>query len=303
MAWRIPEADIERVKRETDLVALVQSRGIELRKHGAKDFIGRCPFHDDKDTPNLIVSSDKGLWHCMACGKAGNAIQFVAAYDGVSFRHAFELLAHGQGAAFASQSLTHCNTVPRLPCPLDAEADDTTLSGQVVAYYHDRLKSSPVARGYLATRGLDDDTLIERFQLGYADRSLGLRLPYRNRDQGERLRLRLQQLGLWRESGHEHFNGCVVVPFHDADGKVVSLYGRRVTPGTIRHLYPPGPHQGLFNRAAFAGDEVILCEAVIDALTFWRHGFHNVSALFGTEGLTDERRRRFPKVAVRKDLF
>ncbi len=224
----------------------------------------------------------------MACGKAGNAIQFVQCHGGVSFRHAFEVLAHGRGAAFTSRGLTHCNTVPRLPCPLDGDADDATLFGQVVAYYHDQLKTSSVGRGYLAARGLDDDPLIERFQLGFADRSLGLRLPYRNRDQGEKLRQRLGQLGLWRESGHEHFTGCVVVPFHDTGGNAVSLYGRCVTPGTIRHLYPPGPHQGLFNRQAFEADEVILCEAVLDALTFWRHGFHNVTALFGTEGFTDE---------------
>ena len=73
MPWRIPEADIERVKRETDLVALVQSRGIELRKHGSKDWKGLCPFHNDRQTPNLVVSPEKGLFHCMACGKAGNA--------------------------------------------------------------------------------------------------------------------------------------------------------------------------------------------------------------------------------------
>ncbi|MCC6233935.1 MAG: toprim domain-containing protein [Verrucomicrobiales bacterium] len=288
MGRLIPESEIERVKRSADLVALVQSRGIELRKHGTKDLVGRCPFHADGETPNLIVSPDKGLWHCMACGKAGNAIQFVAQHDGVSFRHAFELLAHGQGAAFAAQPLTRHCTVPRLPCPLDPEADDATLFGQVASYYHERFQASPVAREYLAGRGLDDPETIERFQIGFADRSLGLRLPYRNRDEGERLRLRLQQLGLWRESGHEHFNGCIVIAFHDADGKPVSLYGRRVTPGTVRHLYPPGPHRGLFNPEAFAADEVILCEAVIDALTFWRHGFRNVSALFGTEGFTDE---------------
>ena len=92
MAWRIPETDIERVKRSTDLRALVQSRGIELKRHGSKDWIGRCPFHEDRDKPNFIVTPDKGLFHCMACGKAGNAIQFVEQHDGVSFRHAFELL-------------------------------------------------------------------------------------------------------------------------------------------------------------------------------------------------------------------
>jgi hypothetical protein len=45
---RIPEEQIERGKRETDLVALVRSRGIELVKHGAKDFAGRCPFHEEQ---------------------------------------------------------------------------------------------------------------------------------------------------------------------------------------------------------------------------------------------------------------
>ena len=293
MPWRIPEADIERVKRETDLVALAQSRGVELKKHGAKDFIGRCPFHNDQDTPNFIVSPDKGLWHCMACGKAGNVIQFVQAHDGLSFRHAFEVLAHGQGAAFAARPLIKQSTVPLLPCPLDAEADDTALFAQVVAYYHERLKclqtaTTATARAYLASRGLDNDKLIDRFQIGFADRTLGLRLPNKNRAEGERLRSRLTQLGLWRESGHEHFNGCIVIPFQDEAGTVVSLYGRRVQRGDLKHLYQPGPHRGLFNRQCLTQPEIILCEAVFDALTFYVNGFENVTCLFGTESFTDE---------------
>lgn len=293
MAWRIPETDIERVKRSTDLRALVQSRGIELKKHGSKDWIGRCPFHQDKDSPNFIVSPDKGLFHCMACGKAGNAIQFVEQHDGVSFRHAFELLNQGGTAAFAAAPLQKQATVPRLPCPLDATADDATLLRQVASYYHERLKQSASARAYLASRGLDSGELIDRFQLGFADRTLGLRLPMKNRNEGDTLRSRLQQLGLWRESGHEHFNGCITVPLFDEAGNVVSFYGRRVsrpaaTRGEFKHLYPPGPHRGLFNREALKDDEIILCEAVFDALTFCAHGFRNVTCLFGTEGFTDE---------------
>jgi len=294
MPWRIPEADIERVKRETDLVALAQSRGVELKKHGAKDFIGRCPFHNDQDTPNFIVSPDKGLWHCMACGKAGNVIQFVQAHDGLSFRHAFEVLAHGQGAAFAARPLIKQSTVPLLPCPLDAEADDTALFAQVVAYYHERLKSlqtatTATARAYLASRGLDNDKLIDRFQIGFADRTLGLRLPNKNRAEGELFRSRLTQLGLWRESGHEHFNGCIVIPLHGANGNAVSFYGRRAQRGDLKHLYLPGPHRGLFNPECLRdSQEIILCEAVLDALTFWANGFRNVTCLYGTEGFTDE---------------
>jgi len=304
MAWRIPETDIERVKRATDLRALVQSRGIELKKHGGKDWIGRCPFHPDNETPNFIVTPDKGLFHCMACGVAGNPIQFVERHDGVSFRHAFELLSQGGNVAFTAAPLQKQATVPRLPCPLVAAADDAALFNQVTAYYHERLKQSVSARAYLASRGLDNDELIARFQLGFADRTLGLRLPMKNRNEGDALRSRLAQLGLWRESGHEHFNGCITVPLFNDAGHVVSFYGRRVsrpaaTRGEVRaaparHLYPPGPHRGLFNRQcllsseALQSDEIILCEAVFDALTFYAGGFRNVTCLFGTEGFTEE---------------
>ena len=288
MAWRIPETDIERVKRSTDLRALVQSRGVELKKHGSKDWIGRCPFHADRDKPNFIVTPDKGLFHCMACGKAGNAIQFVQQHDGVSFRHAFELLNQGGTAAFAAQPLQKQTTVPRLPCPLDAAADDAALFRQVAGYYHERLKQSASALAYLESRGLRSDELIEHFQIGFADRTLGLRLPEKNRKEGDALRTRLAQLGLWRDSGHEHFNGCVVVPLLDEAGQVVSFYGRRAQKGDLKHLYPPGPHRGLLNREALQADEIILCEAVFDALTFYASGFRNVTCLFGTEGFTDE---------------
>lgn len=289
---RIPESEIERVKRETDLLTLVRSRGVEMKPHGGKDWIGLCPFHADRQKPNFIVTPGKGLWHCMACGKAGNAIQFVEHHDKVSFRHAFELLNHGGAAAFAAHPhLRSRASVPRLPCPLDAQADDAALFAQVAGYYHQRFKETPQARQYLASRGLEDAKLIERFQIGFADRTLGLRLPESNRTEGELLRNRLTQLGLWRKTGREHFNGCVVVPLRSAAGNIVSFYGRRVyAQDGYKHFYPPGPHQGLFNPECFqdASGEIILCEAPLDALTFYAGGFKNVTCLFGTEGFTDE---------------
>ncbi len=169
------------MKRETDLAALVRSRGIELHRHGSKDLIGRCPFHEDNETPNLIVTPEKGLFHCMACGAAGNPIQFIEKFDGVSFRHAFELLASGK-AAFENATVEPLkqSTVPKLPCPLDPDADDGTLLDQVSDYYHERFRLSQPAQDYLASRGLDDEELMTRFRVGFADRTLGLRLSTRN---------------------------------------------------------------------------------------------------------------------------
>ena len=64
------QTEIEAVKRGVDLVALIRSSGVELKRKG-KDFIGRCPFHDDK-SPSLVVSPEKGLWNCLgACRNNG----------------------------------------------------------------------------------------------------------------------------------------------------------------------------------------------------------------------------------------
>jgi DNA primase catalytic core len=290
---RIPDEEIARIKRETDLAALVRSRGVELAKHGSKDWAGRCPFHEGDDRPSLIVSPDKGLFHCMGCGAAGNAIQFVEKFDGVSFRHAFELLSEGRAAfkVLATEPLKQA-TVPRLENPFADAAEDAALLARVVEFYQERLTKTPDALDYLKGRGIYDEEALDRFRLGFSDRSLGIRLPESNRRAGAAIRSRLQALGLIRESGHEHFSGSVVLPIYKAKGAVGEMYGRKITPnlrkGTPLHLYLPGPHEGIWNVEALQEPEVILCEAPFDALTFWVNGFRNVTFIYGTEGFTDE---------------
>jgi len=293
---RLSDEDIDRVKAESDLIALARSRGIEMKKHGSRDFVGKCPFHSDNKSPNFIISPAKGLYHCMACGAAGNAIQFVEKFDGVSFRHAYELLANGGKAVFETVSGNgqpkKKTTIPKLPCPLDAEADDGTLLDQVSDYYHERLGQSKAALAYLASRGLDDEALVKKFRIGYADRTLGLRLPHNNRKDGAAIRSRLQEVGIYRESGHEHFNGSLVFPVVNGDKHVAEIYGRKITrnlrKGTPDHLYLPGPHHGIFNPDALKSRDLILCESILDALTFIRHGMENATCIYGTQGFTDE---------------
>ncbi len=146
--------------------------------------------------------------------------------------------------------------------------------------------------------------------MGYADRSLGLRLPESNRVEGELLRSRLIRLGIWRKTAREHFNGCVVVPLWDVEGEItlgrvktgqiVSLYGRRIQKSDIEHFYPSGGHQGIFHPAALEFHDLILCEAVLDALTFWVNGFKNATCIFGTEGFTGELWQLILKKKVRR---
>jgi len=298
---RIPESEIERIKRETDLAALVRSRGIELKPHGSKDLAGKCPFHQEK-TASFIVSPDKGLFHCMGCGAAGNCIQFVQKFDGVSFRHAFEILNAGKAFSASPTEPMKNATIPRLDNPfaslandLSGEASaktDAALLAQVVDYYHERLLKTSAALDYLRGRGLCHEEAIKKFRMGFADRTLGLRIPDANRKSGEEIRIRLQKLGILRESGHEHFNGSVVVPIYNWAGQVTEIYGRKITPnlrpGTPLHLYLQGPHEGIWNADALNESELILCEAAFDALTFWVNGFKNVTFTYGNEGFTQE---------------
>src|ERR1039458_4129395 len=91
MPQRIPDIEIDRIKRDVDLIALIQSKGIECRKYEGKDLAARCPFHQE-ETASLIVTPSKNVWHCMGCGKGGSVFDFIMAYEGVSFRHAYEML-------------------------------------------------------------------------------------------------------------------------------------------------------------------------------------------------------------------
>ena len=75
---RIPDDELDRFKRDTDLVRLVQARAIELKRHGTNgDLVGLCPFHNDTQ-PSLVVSPEKNLWHCLgACQTGGDVIQWA----------------------------------------------------------------------------------------------------------------------------------------------------------------------------------------------------------------------------------
>lgn len=335
---RIPDADIERLKDEISVQRLVESAGVALRKSG-KDWLACCPFHED-ETASLVITPAKNLWHCFGCQCGGGPIDWVMKFKGVSFRHAVELLKDETSLAAASSSAALGSGVGRgmggepvkrtsvrsLPAPVTLDADDRDLLLQVVDYYHQSLKQSPEAIAYLASRGLEHPELIDHFQLGYANRTLGLRLPEKNRKAGADIRTRLERIGVYRASGHEHFNGSLIVPvLEEVNGQrqVHELYGRKITPrlrpGTPLHLYLPAHEhantndqgdqsgkrgRGVFNRVALqAHQEIILCEAILDALTFWCAGYRNVTCAYGVEGFTDELLQAFKTHGTQRVLI
>jgi DNA primase catalytic core len=311
---RIAAQEVERLKAEVSVVRLVEAAGITMKKSG-KDMLGLCPFHEDKE-PSLVVTPGKNLWHCFGCQIGGGPIDWVMKSKGVSFTHACELLKSDSSLAAAVPDMgvpatgapPARATARTLPPPVELDASDQALLNQTIAYYHETMAQAPEAQAYLKARGLDCPELVRCFKIGYANRTLGLRLPSKDSQAGLALRTRLQELGIYRESGHEHFNGSLVVPVLDVAGNVLEVYGRKIRDdlrkGTPLHLYLPGPHRGIWNESGLIGkQEVILCEAIIDAMTFWCAGFTHVTASYGVEGFTDDHLAAFRRCGVERVLI
>ena len=289
---RFPEEEIQRLKKEISVADLVRARGVVLTKSG-DNLLGLCPLHADRE-PSLVVTPSSNLWHCLgACQTGGSVIDFVMKAEGVSFRHAVELLQSGADLTRRAGEPAGAPKHPRrrkLEPLVGENATDAELLRAVTAHYHVALLKDEQARAYLVSRGICGTEVIEHFRLGFSDRTLGYRVQPTPTKIGCEVRGKLHAIGIVRESGHEHLRASIVAPLLDAEGEIVQLYGRKLDDRhQPRHLYLPGAQRGVFNREGLAGaDEVILCEAIFDALTFWVHGFRNVTTGYGIEGVTEE---------------
>ena len=298
----VPQEVKERLKREVSIQRLAETRGIKLRRVG-KELIGLCPFHDDWN-PCLNIDPVKNVWSCKgACGEGGDVIRWVARAEGVSDGHAIALLKRDY--APSSGPVVKQSTVPKLPCPVTLGAEDRAVMLEVVRYYSQTLRDTVEAKRYLEKRGLKSAEMLVRFKLGFSDRMLGPALPDRNRLAGAEVRGQLERLGIVRTSGHEHLRGSLVIPVMNLEGDVVQMYGRKINDnlrtGTDYHLYLPGPMRGVWNEEAFvASKEIILCESLIDALTFWCAGHRNVTASYGVNGFTKDHRAAFERHGTKR---
>ena len=191
-------------------------------------------------------------------------------------------------------------TAETLVASLDAQAEDSALLETLCRAYQACLAETPEARTFFTERHLTRDGLLERFEVGYADRRLARSLPGLQTQAGQAIRQRLQRLGLYRRSGHNHYNGCLVFPIRAADGSIAELYGRKrgkhLTAGTELHLYrclpeprgdepaddlplgDPPVAQALFGQATWQpGQPLVLADSVLNALSFDSAGIESVS--------------------------
>ncbi|MCG3472407.1 CHC2 zinc finger domain-containing protein [Xenorhabdus bovienii] len=294
---RIPEAELQHLKAAVPLVAVLEQQGRQVVKRG-KDRLVLCPFHPEK-TPSMVITPSKNLYHCFGCNAGGSVLDWVMKTEGLSLRHGCERLRAMLGSNPAVEPLVDSSELIR-----DAVGQQALLL-RVAEFYHQTLLNAPEAHQYLKKRRLDHPELVSHFKLGFANRTLGYRLPEKKLKAGAEIRTQLQAAGLLRESGHEHFSGSLVIPVIGLNGEVQEMYGRKITDrlraGTPLHLYLPGAHGGVWNEAGLAGSaSVILCESLIDAMSFWCAGFRNVTCSYGVHGFTEAHRVAFRQHEIRQ---
>ena len=303
---RIDRAEIERIKRETDIVKLIESYGTQLKDRNKEgEWLGKCPVHDDHDA-SLCVNAETNLWCCHgACGKGGDVYQWVMLAENCSFDCAHDILKEG---VYGGKVASKYSKSRKLACPLPFDAEEQALLGKVVQYYQDRLQDSEDAKNYLAARGIGDPQAIAHFRIGFVDRSLGRRIPPKPIKAGREMRAKLETLGIMKATtGHEQFRGCIVFPIFNLAGDIVQMYGRRIdrtAKASERHWYMSRPRAGIFNAEALQiYDEIILVESVIDAITFWVAGYQNVTTAWGNNGFTDEMLEAYKAANVKRVLI
>jgi DNA primase catalytic core len=273
---RIENEAIDKLKREVDLVALVQSEGVKLKKRGA-NWVGLCPFHDE-EVPSFTVNPKTNLFNCFGCDAGGNAITFVMKKRGLDFRAAYNELSSDAKTLPASKRAVK----PKAP-DRRTQVRRQKLLARVVAYYQRCFNEKPEAREYLAGRGISDNAGLEAYNAGFCDGTLRSIAP-----DDAKVVEDMKAIGILTQNGRELLEGCVVFPLLQ-DKQPVGLYGRRFkdeSDGGVSHLYSPGARRGLIHAASAAGT-VVLCESVIDALTLCCHAISAVPC-WGTQGMTPE---------------
>lgn len=283
----------ETVRSQTDLVSLV-SESISLQpRHGGRQYVGLCPFHDDHN-PSLNVYPDRQTFRCWSCNTGGDCFTFVMEHEKVSFPEALELLARRANVP-----------IPRNLSKTTPEQESSRARLMEVLQwaeneFHKALLELPAAepaRRYLQNRGYSDQ-IIRDYRLGFHPDDWTWLLGRASSKFTPRV---LQAARLVNEKNgrfYDYFVNRVMFPIHNERGQAVS-FGGRVLPGsTDERKYFNGPESDVFHksRLLYALDKardairqtgkVVVVEGYTDCLTCHQHGILNTVGTLGT-ALTD----------------
>jgi DNA primase len=284
------------VKQQVDIVKVIEGY-IRLRKAGAQNYSGLCPFHKEK-SPSFSVHAVRQFYHCFGCGVSGDVFSFVGKIENVSFPEAVRIVAQKNGIP-----------LPKREFSSPEEAAEARMRGKLLdlneaaaSWFEEQLRGpeGALAREYLAGRGMSPEG-IRVFRIGYAPDSFG---ALRDRLSGMADESTLRASGLFssKEQGdgtegriYDRFRKRVTFPICNESGRVIAFTARTLETGEKAGakyinspetpLYTKG--QVLFNldkakSAIRQAGYALLVEGQMDCISLFLRGIQHVIATSGT---------------------
>ena len=290
---RIPDETVQQVLGATDIVELIASYGLDLKRAGG-DFKTHCPFHNEK-TPSFNVSPGRQTYRCFGCGEGGNAVGFVMAYENLPFPEALRKL-----AARSNITIEEGEYDPQEDRRRRRLSRLKLLHNQAARFMHSLLLEDPGAehaRKYLKSRGYDRG-MAGRWLLGWMPRNTDVFLDWA-REAGftgkELLHSGITRLrdennprsGLW-----VRFGDRLMFPIHNERDDVIAFSGRKLREEQGGGKYINSPETPIFKKSnVFFGlhkairhmrDYAVLCEGQLDVIACHEAGVKNAVATQGT---------------------
>ncbi|RME91456.1 MAG: DNA primase [Anaerolineae bacterium] len=279
---------IDEIKARIDIVDLITEAGVKLRKSG-RNYIGFCPFHDNRRTPAFAVWPETGTWRCFGqCNEGGDIFKFVMKKEGWDFKEALQYLARRAGVPLRPPS-------PHEEAAREAHERLREILEEAVVFYRNRLQHAPEVLTYLREqRGLSEAT-IETFGLGYAPRGWDTLLKHftaRGYSESD-----LAEAGLLseREGGgyYDRFRHRLMIPIRDERGRMAGFGARTLEPDGVPK-YLNSPQTPLFDKGRLlygldrarkpirAADQAVIVEGYLDVIALHQAGYENVVSPMGT---------------------
>jgi len=308
---RYPETVIEDLKRQADIVRVVQDY-VTLKKKGA-NWMACCPFHKEK-TPSFSVSPAKEIFYCFGCHKGGSVFTFVMEMERVAFPDAIRIVAEKSGVP-----------LPKLVDDSRYEArrqqvdEVIELNKWALEWWEQQLEQggseSRIGREYLAQREITDETRKD-FRLGYAPDSWDALSSHLRQKGASQLQIERSGLVVRKDEGgsYDRFRGRLIVPVMDIQGRPIAFGGRTLKDEDAKYINSPETAAYVKGRNLFGlnltRDEIrrqgyaILVEGFLDLIIPYQFGIRNVVASLGTALTPDQVKllaRFAPKVVVNYD--
>jgi DNA primase len=285
MAGLIPKDIVERIKNESDIVAVI-SEFVNLKKSG-KDYKGLCPFHQEK-TPSFYVVPGRGFYHCFGCSQGGNVINFVMEHERFDYPGALRYLAAKAGI-----------TIPQTG---DSRSDGDRLYNALslaAGYFESSLwgKSSETAIKYLKSRKIEK-SIAQMYGIGFAPPGWDGLIKAASSKGIKPSDLERAGLAIKKEGYYDRFRNRLMIPIRTIAGRVVG-FGGRVLPGDDSPKYINSPETEVYKKGRIlfgldiskndvrAKNEAVVVEGYFDLITLNQSGITNAVAASGT-GFTVE---------------